>query len=376
MSEVSARAEHLIRAAMIGIKKEPLSWDQVYWVRTPDDFRALGKEVPACGTTYCLGGWMMLYDGWKHISDPLVTNAWIKGDMKIRDPFTEYLSTLIGLYEGPEDFDSTIFSTSIKTIPDLIARIEEDLEINFEEDCPCITESDVCTLKSCPCGVHTTSVKIEVDAAFKDEGVFLTVIEDFVKEAQEAGDRITVRQVLADPIMMAAFRAMFLAGNHALIDTVISKANRRIEEGRAALAEMTASRDRVIARNSELQQQVGHEELKAQIADLRRDEVGLTLVIRKLQGQINDLKSGARQDPDVVKIKKKHEAATAHVHDLTLKLSESNKTVVALGDALRDQKAVARQLQAQIVTARQNGWRAAAAAWQEALNVIKKEENL
>lgn len=370
MSNVNSKVEHLIRAAIKGILAHPETWNQSWWVRTPKD-HAFTEDIPACGTTYCLGGWMMLYDGWTHRPDVDFMHVWVKGDQETEDPFSDYLSSLIEPYEDRDGgIYGTIFDTKLDTIEKLIDKIEVDLEINFEEECPCLSEEDICILAGCPCGKHREALDIKVDL---NPGVmptdhFMDIINGFVEDCRKAGDRITVRQVLADEVMMNAFRAMFGAGETSTVKQVTNKANRRIDEVRMELAEMTRSRDQVIANNSQLQREA---------KGLQPEHVeNLKEVIRKLQGQVDDLNSGARESPAFAKIKGKHERAQQHIAALKVNNADLENRLDALKGELSNQKQVVRTLSGQLTAGRQEGFRKAVRAWQKALDEVKRQEGL
>ncbi len=374
MITINLHVEHLIRAAIKGILAHPETWNQSWWVKTPKDY-AFTEDIPACGTTYCLGGWMMLYDGWTHRHSPNFRNVWVKGDQEIDDPFSDYLSSLIEQYEDRRGgLDGTIFDTELNTIEKLIEKIEEDLEINFEEECPCLSEEGICILAGCPCGKHREAVQVvthhlpTINLFEGEDNPLMDVITGFVTQAQAAGDRITVRQVLADQVFLDALIAAYTAGQRSLVKTVTDKANRRIDEVRMELAEMTRSRDQVIAHNSALQREAEGLQPEA-VEDLKE-------VIRKLQGQVDDLNSGARESPAFAKVKAKHERAQQHIAGLKVNNADLENRLDALKRELSDQKQVVRGLSGQLTQGRQEGFRQAVQAWQKALDEVKKQEGL
>jgi hypothetical protein len=368
MSTVSGKVEHLIRAAIHGIKAQPDTWNQNWWVKTPKDY-GIAEEVPACGTTYCLGGWMMLYDDWSHRHSSKYTNIWIKDGQEIEDPFTDHLSSLIEVYEGQDGLDGTIFAMELDTIEKLVDKIVEDTEINFEEECPCLTEEGLCILAGCPCGKHVFTHQLPEIRLFEGEdNPVMNVITGFVTKAQDAGDRITVRQVLADRIIVEAFTGAYTAGQRGVVDTVTKKAERRIQEVRAELADMTRSRDQVIANNSRLQREA---------KGLHPEDVeALKKVIRKLQGQVDDLNSGVREVPAFAKLKAKQERAQQHIAALTVNNADLENRLAAVRRELHDQKQVVVKLGGQLTQGRQEGFRRAVQAWQKALDEVKKQEGL
>ncbi len=325
MSNVSAHAEHLVRAAVKGIKASPESWDQGWFVSTPQDYEDLGIEVPSCGTTYCVGGWMMLYDGWKHVRESKFVNAWTKGDRRITNPFTDHLSSLIEPYAGRQYISETIFDVGIVSIGDLMEKIDNDLEINFDEDCPCLTEEGNCILAGCPCGKHVFTHRLpEVTLLEGEDNPLMNVITNFVDKAKDAGDRITVRQVLADKIMMDAFIEAFQAGMSSVVETVTKKAERRILEARMG-------RDINDSAYNALLEEHGHLRREARENGTAVDE--LRQVIRTLQGQVDDLKSGRRGSAEVRKLKAKlarEEAETARLQALVSECWPAYTVVQAL----------------------------------------------
>lgn len=371
MSTVNMHVEHLIRAALKGIKAQPETWDQKNWVKTPKDY-TFWEDVPACGTTYCLGGWMMLYDGWGHRRSAPYTNVWFKGDQLIEDPFTDYLSSLIEGYEDERSgLRGTIFATELDTIEKLVDRIESDLEINFEEECPCLTEEGCCILAGCPCGTHVFTHRLPEVRLFEGEdNPLMNVITEFVTKAQDAGDRITVRQVLADKIIVDAFIGAYTAGQRSLVKTVTDKAERRISEVRAELAEMTRFRDQAVADSSQPQRPMHGSPVVTRSPE-ERDQV-----IRKLQGQIDDLNSGVRESPAFVKLKAKQERAQQHIAGLKVNNADLTNRLDALRSELVEQKQVVRKMQGQLTEGRQEGFRRAVQAWQKALDEVKKQEGL
>lgn len=374
MSNVNSKVEHLIRAAIKGILAHPETWNQSWWVRTPKD-HAFTEDIPACGTTYCLGGWMMLYDGWTHRPDVDFMHAWVKGDQETEDPFSDYLSSLIEPYEDRDGgIYGTIFDTKLDTIEKLIDKIEEDLEINFEEECPCLSEEDICILGGCPCGKHREAVRVvthhlpTINLLEGEDNPLMDVITGFVTQAQAAGDRITVRQVLADKVFTNAFIRAYAAGQRSLVKTVTDKANRRIDEVRMELAAMTRDRDHAVTHNSELQREAKGLQPE-HVEDLKE-------VIRKLQGQVDDLNSGARESPAFAKIKGKHERAQQHIAALKVNNADLENRLDALKGELSNQKQVVRTLSGQLTAGRQEGFRKAVQAWQKALDEVKRQEGL
>lgn len=369
MSNVSAKAEHLIRAALKGIEKNPDSWLQEHWVCTPEDARYHKERddpgvFPECGTSYCLGGWMMLYDGWRHkfSSGTSFRNIWIKGEFSVNDPYWGYLKDIV---YGDDDMYlfGSIFSADID-MPEILARIDDQLEINFEEDCPCLTEADTCNLQGCPCGTHTSALDTQPMLPTPTGAAMTKVIENMVKECAEAGDPISIRQILDDPILMNAFRAMFLAGEDSMVGMVTKKAERRISEFRvrleAEVREITQSRDRVIGHNSLLQETVR-----------RFQDQGS--VIRKLQGQVDDLRSGRRETPEFAKLTAKVRRLEEENQAMTLNGRDVKNRFNDLRKQLADQKRVVAEVQ---LLGRREGQQVAIAAWQKALDIVRKEENL
>lgn len=341
MSNVSPYAEHLIRAAIKGIEASPETWDQDKWC----------YKEPECGTTYCIGGWMMLYDGWKH-SDPGIPGfiTWFKGEQSITDPFKGFLGGLV--YGDSEKYiGATIFTDSLNTFTDLIDRIEGQLEINFEEDCPCLYET-LCNLGGCPCGTHQLPAWVAIEVR-KDDPLMTKEIRDFVGECQKEGDSLTIEQVLADKNMMHLLRGCFQAGAESVIVDVTAKADRRVAEINTELQQLRASRP-------------------SDLAPWERD-----IVLRKLQGQVDELRSGTRRTPEFRKMK----AALKKAQEDVAAMQEGQKVRAAQIRKLQDQ--VARQERtikgsagSDVLKARQEGFRKAVESWQKALDIIKAQENL
>lgn len=374
MSQVSSKAEHLIRAALKGIKKNPDSWDQDNWVRTPEDRKHAGEPPSACGTSYCLGGWMMLYDGWRHEARRTrltggPRNLWIKGDVETEDPYIGFLKGLVYGEDGIVDFEDTIFEGHLD-MDDILERIDDQLEINFEEDCPCLTEADACNLLGCPCGTHTTALEVPTSAFTPSGEAMNAIIEKFVEDCRKAGDLITADMVHADKIIMNAFAAMYCAGEDAMVHTVTTKAQRRINELRTRLEgeirEITQSRDRLVARNSELQAALGpHEEA---LKPWERD-----IVIRKLQGQIDELHAGTRNSPDFVKLKAKVKSLEERIPAMAMVNTDLRNRLDGARNELAAQKQANMQVQ-QI--GRREGFMKAMKIYEQAIEIAKKEEGL
>lgn len=374
MSKVSAKAEHLIRAALKGIEKNPGSWDQDHWVRTPEDRARAGSQPSACGTSYCLGGWMLLYDGWKHEvrREPRryhPENVWIKGGVEIEDPYMGFLRELVYGEDVRMDFCDTIFD-SFLTMGDILERIDDQLEINFEEDCPCLTEADTCNLQGCPCGVHTTALEVPATTFTPSREAMMKVIEKLVEDCRKAGDTITVDMITEDKPLMNAFAAMYCAGEDSMVHTVTTKANRRISELRVRLEgeirEITQSRDRVVARNSELQAALGdHGEA---LSPWERD-----IVIRKLQGQVNELHAGTRSSPEFVKLKAKVKRLQESMPAMALNNKDLADRLQRVTNELLVQKRAVVQVQ-QI--GRREGFMKAMGVYTKAIEIAKKEEGL
>lgn len=364
MSNVSPYAEHLIRAAIKGIEASPETWDQDKWC----------YKEPECGTTYCIGGWMMLYDGWKH-SDPghsgIVT--WFKGEQSITDPFKGFLGGLV--YGDSEKYiGATIFTDSLNTFTDLIDRIEGQLEINFEEDCPCLYET-LCNLGGCPCGVHQLPVA-DVTPELH-EVAMLDVITRFVEACREDGDTTTVQEVLEDEKVMTALRETFAAGVESVLTEATARADRRVAEINSELQQLRTDetvlevqhlRETVASLRDQLDNALNVISWEAQEppAPWERD-----IVLRKLQGQVDELRSGTRRTPEFRKMK----AA----------LKKAQEDVTAMQEGQKTRAAQIRKLQAQVerkdhpvdlTKARQEGFTKAVESWQKALDIIKAQENL
>jgi hypothetical protein len=379
VSKVSSKAEHLIRAALKGIEKNPESWNQDNWVETPEDRERAGLQPSACGTAYCLGGWMMLYDGWKHEARKTMysrhlRNFWIKDDVETDDPYRGFLKGLVYGDDATIYFEDTIFVDHLD-MDDILARIDEDLEINFEEDCPCLTEADVCNLQGCPCGTHTTALEFPASAFTSSREAINRIIEKFALDCRKVGDMITVEQVLADKVLMDAFAAMHCAGEDSMVHTVTQKANRRINELRVRLEgeirEITQSRDRLVARNSELQQSASSR-FPYTTAMIRHNEER-EQVIRKLQGQVDELRAGTRSSPEFVKLKAKVKRLQESLPAMALNIKDLQNRL----DGARNELAAQKRANVQVQTiGRQEGFQRAVAAWQKALDIVKKEEGL
>lgn len=363
MSNVSAKTEHLVRAAVKGILGNPQTWSQGNWVKTPEDYGRSDEPVPACGTTYCIGGWMLLYDGWTHHRTRGHPHTWTRGDTTIGEPFSGYLASLFEKYEGGLSVANTIFDGYISSIEDLLKKIDDDLEINFEEDCPCLTEEGSCILAGCPCGTHVfTTMLPEVKLLEGEDSPLMKVIAAFAHEAQAAGDRITVRHILADQIMLDAFVGAYTAGQQSLVETVTKKAERRIQEARMGFDASDGQYQSLKVENEALRKQVD-------VLSMRNSDQ----VIRKLQGQIDDLKSGVRQDPAFAKLQAKQKKAEDHLRVASNVQAALNKRVAQLRDELMYQK---RSMQQAQQLGRDEGFKKAVQSWQKALDVVKKEENL
>lgn len=383
MSKVSRHAEHLIRAALMGIEQHPETWDQSDWVsRHP------------CGTKYCIGGWMMLYDGWKHERANHV-NVWTKGDRTTVYPFQGFLRGLV--YEGSEaeESDDTIFADAFADFDELLAYIEDTLEIDFTSGCPCLAESGICNLSGCPCGTHRdAAVNVE---AFEDgilDAVLKLAADTYVKLCRQAGEEITVAQVLADAHLVSTFRAVFQSGAHSTVKEVTEKANRKIAEINHELQAARNQRDDLIGEIRHIQQSsvsdLRDNEIKILRAEVRRlnDEIAesaqpLTaswerdLVIRGLQGQVDDLRDGTRRTPEFRKMK----AALQKAEFDVAQMSEGQKVRAAQIRKLQDEIAQKDRLikgfgQGDPTKLRQEGFRRAVESWQKALDIIKAQENL
>lgn len=351
MSNVSPYAEHLIRAAIKGIEANPETWDQGHWV----------AKKPECGTTYCLGGWMMLYDGWKH-SDSGSRTTWFKGECSIRDPYTGFLGSLI--YDDSEKYiGATIFSDSLNTFTDLIDRIEEQLEINFEEDCPCRYET-LCKLGGCPCGTHQLPIATVPDSTV-EENALIDIITRFVGACREDGDTTTVQEVLEDEKVMTALRDCFQAGAQSVVADVTAKADRRVAEINTELQQL---RETVNSLRNQLDNAFNAISWEAQEppAPWERD-----IVLRKLQGQVDELRSGTRRTPEFRKMK----AALKKAQEDVAAMQEGQKVRAAQIRKLQDQ-VERKDHPFDLTKARQEGFAKAVESWQKALDIIKAQENL
>lgn len=371
MSNVSPYAEHLIRAAIKGIEASPETWDQDKWC----------YKEPECGTTYCIGGWMMLYDGWKH-SDPGVPGfiTWFKGEQSITDPFKGFLGGLV--YGDSEKYiGATIFTDSLNTFTDLIDRIEGQLEINFEEDCPCLYET-LCNLGGCPCGTHKVTAT-PVTEVPEDNSLMIEAIIKFIHACREDGDTITVEQTFADKNMMDLLRGCFQAGAQSVVADVTAKADRRVAEINTELQQLRTDetvlevqqlRETVASLRDQLDNALNVISWEAQEppAPWERD-----IVLRKLQSQVDELRDGTRRTPEFRKMK----AALKKAQEDVAAMQEGQKTRAAQIRKLQDQ--VARQERtirgsagSDVLKARQEGFRKAVESWQKALDIIKAQENL
>lgn len=363
MSNVSPYAEHLIRAAIKGIEANPETWDQGHWV----------AKKPECGTTYCLGGWMMLYDGWKH-SDSGSRITWIKGEQSIRDPYVGFLEGLV-YGDAAKYIGSTIFSDLIVTFTDLIDRIEGQLEINFEEDCPCLYET-LCKLGGCPCGTHKLPIPTVPDSTV-EENALIDIITRFVEACREDGDTTTVQEVLEDEKVMTALRDCFQAGAQSVVADVTAQADRRVAEVNSELQqlrtdetvlEVTHLRETVASLRDQLDNALNVISWEAQEppAPWERD-----IVLRKLQGQVDELRSGTRRTPEFRKMK----AALKKAQEDVTAMQEGQKVRAAQIRKLQDQ-VERKDHPFDLTKARQEGFAKAVESWQKALDIIKAQENL
>ena len=341
MSNVSPYAEHLIRAAIKGIEADPESWDQEKWV----------AKKPECGTTYCLGGWMMLYDGWKH-SDSGSRITWFKGEHSIEDPYTGFLAGLV-YGDAAKYIASTIFTDDLRTFTDLVDRIEGQLEINFEEDCPCLYET-LCNLGGCPCGTHKLPIPTVPDSTI-EEIALIDIITRFVKACRKDGDTTTVREVLEDERIMTALRDCFQAGAQSVVAEVTAKADRRVAEINTELQQLRAS-------------------TPPDLAPWERD-----IVLRKLQGQVDELRDGTRRTPEFRKMKAALRNAQSDIFRETNARKRTEELLVGLRATIdRQERTILglRQGDRDPTKARQEGFRKAVESWQKALDIIKAQENL
>lgn len=352
MSKVSPYVEHLIRAAVVSIKRQPENWDQRLWCRKKED----------CGTSYCLGGWMLLFDGWSHTQAmPHGGSSWFKGELRIVDPFDEYLAFIVyGEENGSRvKLPMSIFSDDLRTFTDLIHRIEEDLEINFEEDCPCRYET-LCNLGGCPCGTHSATVtNVIVEEVSDANPAIVTAINEFVKACLEDDDNISTGQVLRDVNMMALIRSVFQAGAQSTVDEVTSKANYRIAEINHELQALRA--------------EVKVDDRSGQDLPSRERDI----VLRKLQGQVDELRDGTRRTPEFRKMK----AALKKAHEDVAAMQEGQKVRAAQIRKLQDQVVAQERIiksgeGSTILKARREGFHKAVESWQKALDIIKAQENL
>lgn len=333
VSTVSAVAEHLIRAAIKGIRKNPDNWHQGSWV-TPNT---------ECGTSYCIGGWMLLYDGWAHAKSEGPGYGWSKGDRTITDPYAQYLECLVYGDEGFPNFSQSIFDTTIRRIDDLVNRIEDQLEINFEEQCPCLFESGLCNLQGCPCGTHReVALSMERDSDVPED-VIKAAAQLYVQISRNRGKFSTVELVLNDMAAMAAFRAVFQAGAHSTVLEVTNKAQRRIAEINHKLQQVEKERDDLTAEVARLRAEPKVDEYGDRIepeAPWERD-----LVIRSLQGRIDDLRDGTRRTPEYRKMKASLREALAKQEGDRLKIVEQSRAITQLSGELTKQKRVVKELQ-------------------------------
>jgi hypothetical protein len=364
VSKVSAKVEHLIRAAVKGIEGSPETWNQSYWCRSDS----------VCGTTYCLGGWMMLYDGWKHSeARDYGGSTWFKGDLRIADPYTDFLAMLV--YGDVYTYlDETIFSETLNTFDDLVGRITEDLEINFEEACPCLFE-EVCDLAGCPCGAHQNLTDTVVEKPSEADPQLVEAINKFVGACRDDGDNVTVEQVLSDRNMIALLGAVFQAGAHSVVAEVTSKADRRIAEINHELQLLRA--DSTTLEVKQLRETVASLQAKLNDTELGLSPWERDAVIRRLQGQVDELRDGTRRTPEFRKMK----AA----------LKKAQEDIAAMQEAQGVRAAQIRKLQVQVIKqeeiikgsagpdalkGRREGFQKAVESWQKALDIVKAQENL
>lgn len=168
---ISERTQTLIRKAWKSILADPASWDQaVVW------------ENRSCGTQRCIGGWMMFHDGVTRVDNGFKDE--FGQQVHAMDYFMAFISELYG--RGKDGLHHTIFSGKERTLDEMKAEIEA-LGINLSEP---VTEGHV---------------DIEFGGADFDK-VFEADIEHFVRLCNDAGDRMTVRTVKSDDILMTLLR--------------------------------------------------------------------------------------------------------------------------------------------------------------------------
>lgn len=332
MSKVAPRTEHLFRAALSGIRQHPETWDQEHWVYTPLDRRERGEPVPACGTTYCIGGWMMLHDGFRHSRDNFGRNIWWKdvddvNKIVIKDPYTEHLWSLVEEAYGTDTLDiyGTMFAPNIHTLRQLEGRIGLDLDIDLDAPCPCTSEADLCDRDNCPCGIHAPIVPAKLLVSEVEPGAInydmMEIIESFVSKCAAVGDNITMDQVMADAALMSAFRAMYTAGKRQRVNPSRQEFLDSDDYRRAVVRANDAEHHLNEAQHALKVSETTNGELRAEIEEFRawkaawqqanpaysgristqsggRDAI---TVIKRLQGQIDDMKAAGE---DVKGLKK------------------------------------------------------------------------
>lgn len=169
----SEEVADLVRKAWQSIVDDPLSWDQGAWIDADNE---------ACKTTFCLGGWMMVHEGLQIRADPSAPEyPWFEDKPgRMVDP-DSYVNKWVSDIHGPGHRGSSIFNGDHDTLPKLKSAIEAAGII----------------LDPIPQRAET-----DWDIQFDSD------IEFFVKLCVEAGDRITVRQVRSDDILMGLLRTI------------------------------------------------------------------------------------------------------------------------------------------------------------------------
>lgn len=168
----SEEVADLVRKAWKSIIADPVSWDQGFWIE---------HDEGGCGTTFCLGGWMMVHKGFKHQIDPYATFV---DDHGREIDVDSYVRPWIIDIHGAEHTGPSIFSSEHDTLPKLKSAIEA-------------------------AGIVLDEPEPEHPADWSDWDLqFHQDIDFFVEQCVKAGDRITARQVRSDDILMGLLRTI------------------------------------------------------------------------------------------------------------------------------------------------------------------------
>jgi hypothetical protein len=298
MIMASEETAALVRKAYRSIIDDPKSWNQGSWIRQDSE----------CGTTFCLGGWMLVHAG---VQVERTSSDWpyftgIGGRLnahEVWDVLRPYIEDIHGHWDPNGSVTDTIFSPEHDTIELLTKAIED-------------------------AGIDLTHVK---------PGPLDFVIRAFVTQSVAQGDRITESQVREDKLFMDALLNAYVLGKDAGLkagDAGVLEAQTLLKRTQEAL---THANSRI-------------ETLKSEIVEHVRLKNDVIIESRAFQDEHVDCDRSANpRDREIRKLRKALRERTSQASQAGTEARIAKRRVALMTEemeGLKAQNATLRQMQA------------------------------